>query len=79
MIKYKVVFENNKAIASRQVDPLSCDCVRIEYPNGQSTIMWLVVYAYNEQDSINVANVIIKDIGFQTGGKMADWEHAMAC
>ena len=62
MKKYKVKFENNKAIAAEEVDLLEKVDIRIDYVAGKSCINWVVIYASDELDAVITATDIVKQV-----------------
>ncbi len=55
---YKVMFHNSKAVSATRI---TWDAQRLQMVDGSDIgINWLVVFAGNEQESINTANLLLK-------------------
>jgi hypothetical protein len=66
MRMYKVIFDNNKAILASQIDFSNNVGAEIAYPDGKSTLKWLIIFANDEKDSIITANKIAGKIGLKS-------------
>ncbi len=60
MVEYKVVFDNNKAVAATKFQKLvPDDAVRLHREGDKRLLDWLVVYGDDEQDAMQLADNIV--------------------
>ena len=60
MVEYKVVFDNNKAVAATKFQKLvPDDAVRLHREGDKKLLDWLVVYGDDEQDAMQLADNIV--------------------
>ena len=52
---YKVIFENNKAVSSQEVDLSNKVTVEMDRTNG-ARIKWIIIFASGKEGSIATAN-----------------------
>jgi hypothetical protein len=56
MKMYKVIFQDNKAVLSREVDFSSHADIDMGYVEGKKTVKSITLFAVNEPSSIEMAN-----------------------
>ena len=61
MYIYKVIFDNNKVIASTRIKSPYFKSVAIEDVHGKKFVKWIIVYASDEQESIEAATTVVKN------------------
>jgi len=75
MKKYKVRFENNRALSAELFNPEAYDdeeFVSVIAIEGRSYIDWLTVYAESEQDAFEIAETVVDQYFLNTFGKSSD-------
>jgi hypothetical protein len=60
MRMYRVLFEHNQAVAANQIDFSNSVSIKIEHPDGYNSVKWVIVYADDEEESMRVANKIVR-------------------
>ena len=69
---YKVIFDNNVAVAARKIDFSLRKSVKVLHKDSKRLVQWLPVFAESEQESIMIAN---KEVNYyfslQGPGKLA--------
>jgi len=75
MKKYKVRFENNRALSAELFNTEAYDdeeFVSVIAIEGRSYIDWLTVYAESEQDAFEIAETVVDQYFLNTFGKSSD-------
>ncbi len=63
MKKYKVRFENNKAISAALFEPEAYndqEFLNVVTIDGKNYIDWITVFAENQQDAFDAADTVVK-------------------
>ena len=61
---YKVIFENNRAISAHKLDYINTDkdeLIKLTRKGEHRFMEWLIIYGYDENDAIEMANDIIQE------------------
>ena len=61
MIAFKVHFANNKAAKAEQLKTSQIESVKVARADGRTIVEWLTIYADTEQESMTIANKVVKD------------------
>ena len=56
---YKVIFDNNVAVAARKIDCSLRKSVKVVHKDSKRQVQWLPVFAESEQESIMIANKVV--------------------
>lgn len=69
---YKVIFDNNVAVAARKIDFSLRKSVKVVHKDSKRLVQWLPVFAESEQESIMIANKVVNYyFSLQGPGKLA--------